>query len=114
MIRRIGNVDKDEKLNQQISPLFHVANIVAPLLIAQGANDPRVKQSETDKLVQLMKERNVNVEYNLYPNEGHSILRPLNRFHLFGRVESFLAEHLGGRLETREKVASTVIETLND
>ena len=109
MIRRIGNVHKDEKLNQNISPVFHVVNIAAPLIIVQGANDPRVKRSETDTLVALMIEQNVDVEYNLYHDEGHNILRPVNRFHLFRRIEIFLAEHLGGLLETRQKMATTAV-----
>ena len=94
MIRRIGNVHKNERMNKDISPVFHLDKIVAPLLIAQGANDPRVKQSETDELVALMRERKNYVEYNLYHDEGHYILRPNNRFHLFRCIESFLAEHL--------------------
>lgn len=81
------------------SPLSKVEAIVRPLLIAQGANDPRVKQAESDQIVHAMKERGIPVQYALFPDEGHGFARPENRLAFLALVESFLAEHLGGRAQ---------------
>ena len=99
MLRKIGDVDNDEAFNRRISPLFHVENIRSPLLIGQGANDPRVKQSEADQIAFSMAEKGIPVEYVLYPDEGHGFARPENRIDFNGRAELFLAAHLGGRAE---------------
>lgn len=110
MIKKIGDVDADEEFNRKISPLFHVDEIVSPLLIGQGANDPRVKQAEADQIAFAMKEKGIPVEYVLYPDEGHGFARPANRIDFNGRAEQFLAEHLGGRAEAFEEVdGSTAI-----
>ena len=71
MLLKIGDVDGDEEFNKKISPLYHVDKIKAPLLIGQGANDPRVKQSEADQVAFSMTEKGIPVEYVLYPDEGH-------------------------------------------
>lgn len=81
------------------SPLSRTGNIQRPLLIAQGANDPRVKQSEADQIVKVMHEKKIPVTYVLYPDEGHGFVRPENRFSFYAITESFLARHLGGRAE---------------
>ena len=100
MLLKIGDVDGDEEFNKSISPLFHVDNIKAPLLIGQGANDPRVKQAEADQIAFRMQEKGIPVEYVLYPDEGHGFARPENRIDFNGRVEQFLEKHLdGGRAE---------------
>ena len=99
MLLKIGDVDNDEEFNRKISPLFHVDKIKAPLLIGQGANDPRVKQSEADQIAFSMAEKKIPVEYVLYPDEGHGFARPDNRIDFNGRAELFLAKHLGGRAE---------------
>lgn len=99
MLLKIGDVDTDAAFNEKISPLFHVDNIKAPLLIGQGANDPRVKQAEADQIAFRMQEKGIPVEYVLYPDEGHGFARPENRIDFNGRVELFLAKHLGGRAE---------------
>jgi len=103
MLLKIGDVDNDVEFNKKISPLYHVDNIRAPLLIGQGANDPRVKQAEADQIAFSMKKKNIPVEYVLYPDEGHGFRRPDNSIDFNGRVELFLAEHLGGRAQTFEK-----------
>lgn len=103
MLLKIGDVDNDEEFNKKISPLFHVNSIKAPLLIGQGANDPRVKQAEADQIAFSMKEKGIPVEYVLYPDEGHGFARPDNRIDFNGRAEQFLAKHLGGRSEEFEK-----------
>lgn len=81
------------------SPLTYADHIRRPLLIGQGANDPRVKQSESDQIVAAMQEKNIPVTYALYPDEGHGFARPENNLSFFAVTEAFLAEHLGGRYE---------------
>ena len=74
-------------------------NIRRPLLIGQGANDPRVKQAESDQIVQAMREKGIPVTYALYPDEGHGFARPENNLSFFAVTEAFLASCLGGRYE---------------
>ena len=81
------------------SPLTHVDAIKKPLLIGQGANDPRVKQAEADQIVKAMKEKNIPVTYVLYPDEGHGFQRPANRTSFNAVAEAFLSQCLGGRYE---------------
>ena len=81
------------------SPLTYVERISKPLLIAQGANDPRVKQSEADQIVQAMQRQQIPVTYVLYPDEGHGFARPENRLSFYAIAEVFLAQHLGGRAQ---------------
>jgi dipeptidyl aminopeptidase/acylaminoacyl peptidase len=97
--RRLGVLDKDEEFMKSRSPLFFVDRIVKPLLIGQGANDPRVKQSESDQIVAAMRKNGKPVEYLIYGDEGHGFARPENRMHFYSRVEQFLARYLGGRAE---------------
>lgn len=80
------------------SPLTYADRICRPLLIGQGANDPRVKQAESDQIVQAMQAKNIPVTYVLYPDEGHGFARPENRLSFNAITEAFLAE-LGGRYE---------------
>ena len=81
------------------SPLSRAGDIRRPLLIAQGANDPRVKQAEADQIVEELRRRGIPVRYALFPDEGHGFQRPENRLAFFAVAEGFLAEHLGGRAE---------------
>ncbi|HOU41361.1 MAG TPA: S9 family peptidase, partial [Promineifilum sp.] len=81
------------------SPLTYVDRIVRPLLIAQGANDPRVKQAESDQIVSAMQARGIPVAYALYPDEGHGFARPENNLSFAALAEAFLARCLGGRAE---------------
>lgn len=81
------------------SPLTHVGNIRRPLLIGQGANDPRVKQAESDQIVEAMREKSIPVTYVLFPDEGHGFARPANNIAFNAITEAFLAECLGGRAE---------------
>src|SRR5690606_9844119 len=81
------------------SPLNYVDNIKRPLLIGQGANDPRVKQSASDQIVEAMQQQGLPVTYVLFPDEGHGFARPENRLAFYAVTEAFLAEHLGGRYE---------------
>jgi dipeptidyl aminopeptidase/acylaminoacyl peptidase len=81
------------------SPLSFVDRIQRPLLIGQGANDPRVKQSEADQIVAAMQKKRIPVTYVLYPDEGHGFARPENRLSFNAVVEAFLSRYLGGRYE---------------
>lgn len=98
---RVGDVDTEEgraELEKR-SPLKRVDQIKKPLLIGQGANDPRVKQLEADQIVKAMEEHKIPVTYVLYPDEGHGFRRPENRMSFNAVMEAFLAEQLGGRFE---------------
>ncbi|HEX7707263.1 MAG TPA: S9 family peptidase [Thermoanaerobaculia bacterium] len=79
------------------SPLNHAEKIKSPLLVIQGANDPRVKQAESDQIVVALRERGFPVEYLVAPDEGHGFARPVNNMAMFASSEAFLAKHLGGR-----------------
>ena len=96
---RVGDVDTEEEFLQSRSPLYFADRIRRPLLIGQGANDPRVKQAESDRIVQTMRQAKLPVEYVVYTDEGHGFARPENRLHFYGLTEQFLAKHLGGRAE---------------
>jgi dipeptidyl aminopeptidase/acylaminoacyl peptidase len=98
---RMGNVDddRDAELIKDASPLFKADKIVRPLLIGQGANDPRVKQAESEQIVAAIEKSGGKVTYVLYPDEGHGFRRPENSIDFFARAEVFLAKHLGGRAE---------------
>ncbi|MFK7973518.1 MAG: prolyl oligopeptidase family serine peptidase [Rickettsiaceae bacterium] len=80
-----------------ISPITYAKNIKKPLLIVQGANDPRVKQAESDQIVAAMKEHSIPVVYLLYPDEGHGLARPENKLSMIAHAEMFLANFAGGR-----------------
>ena len=94
MYEQVGDPIADKKLLEEVSPLFHVEEIKVPLLIAQGANDPRVKQQESDQIVAALKERNLPVEYLLKEDEGHGFVKEENRFDFYRKLESFLEKHL--------------------
>ncbi|MCE9531400.1 MAG: S9 family peptidase, partial [Planctomycetes bacterium] len=98
---RVGDHVSEEgkKFLNSRSPLNYVEKIKKPLLIGQGANDPRVKQPEADQIVKAMNEKKIPVTYVLFHDEGHGFSRPQNRFAFYAVEEAFLAEHLGGRFE---------------
>ncbi len=98
---RMGNPNKPDGLAmlQERSPLHSASKITKPLLIAQGANDPRVKQSESDQIVDAMKQAGIPVTYVLFPDEGHGFAKPANNIAFTAITESFLAARLGGRAE---------------
>jgi dipeptidyl aminopeptidase/acylaminoacyl peptidase len=97
---RVGNPDTDKEFLESISPLFFVDAIKIPILIAQGANDPRVKQAESEQIVEAMKKKGIKYEYLLFPDEGHGFVRPENRLKFYKAAEKFLAFYLGGRYES--------------
>jgi dipeptidyl aminopeptidase/acylaminoacyl peptidase len=96
---RVGNPETEEEFLWERSPLSKVDQIRIPLLIAQGANDPRVKQAEAEQIVAALRERSIDHEYLLYPDEGHGFAKPENRLAFYAAAERFLARHLGGRTE---------------
>lgn len=100
-IRKIGDPTTDEGLAllKERSPLHYIDQIKKPLLIAQGANDPRVKQAESDQIVEAMRKKKIPVTYVLYPDEGHGFVKPANRISFYAITEKFLADCLGGQVE---------------
>jgi len=101
LARRVGDPRTDEgrRLLRERSPLHAAGTISKPLLIGQGANDPRVKQAESDQIIAAMRANGLPVTYVLYPEEGHGFAEPANRIAFFAIAEAFLASNLGGRSE---------------
>ena len=96
---RVGDPGKDADFLWSRSPLSRAADIAIPLLIAQGANDPRVKQAESEQIVAALENAGIDHEYLLFPDEGHGFAKPENRLRFYAAAERFLAHHLGGRAE---------------
>jgi len=90
----IGHPEADYELLYSSSPVFHVDKIKAPLLIAQGANDPRVKKEESDQMVEALQKRGINITYIIKDNEGHGFVNQENQFEFYRAMEEFLASHL--------------------
>ena len=99
--QRMGNPNTEEgrALLRERSPLYKAGDIVRPLLIGQGANDPRVAQAESDQIVEAMRKKGIPVTYVLFPDEGHGFARPENSIAFNAIAESFLGGCLGGRVE---------------
>jgi dipeptidyl aminopeptidase/acylaminoacyl peptidase len=98
---RVGDpgTEAGRKLLTERSPLTFVDRIERPLLIGQGAHDPRVKQAEADQIVHAMQEKHIPVTYVLFPDEGHGFHRPENNIAFTAVTEAFLARNLGGRYQ---------------
>jgi dipeptidyl aminopeptidase/acylaminoacyl peptidase len=115
---RIGGDHETEEGREFLksqSPLNFAHQIKKPLLIGQGANDPRVKQAESDQIVSAMREKKIPVTYVLYPDEGHGFARPENRMSFFAVTEAFLGQCLGGRVETmNDDVAKSSMQIPQD
>ncbi len=103
--KRVGHPEQDADFLKSRSPLFLADKITKPLLIGQGANDPRVKQAESDQIVEAMRKAKRPVEYVVYTDEGHGFARPENRLHFYAKTEEFLAKYLGGRFEPMKDIA---------
>ena len=101
LCRRVGDprTEAGKKLLWERSPLNFAGNITKPLLIGQGANDPRVKQAESDQIIQAMRAKDLPVTYVLYPEEGHGFAVPENRLSFQAITEAFLVANLGGEAE---------------
>lgn len=111
--KRVGHPDLEAELLRSRSPLFHVDQIKIPILIAQGANDPRVKLSEAEQIVAALKARGIAHEYILFSDEGHNFLKPENQQRFYNAAEQFLAQYLGGRSEviTSQEKSSAEMKT---
>ncbi|HEX9034639.1 MAG TPA: S9 family peptidase [Streptosporangiaceae bacterium] len=96
---RVGDPAKDAEFLWSRSPLSRADQISIPLLIAQGANDPRVKQAESEQIVAALEAAGIEHEYMLFPDEGHGFAKPENRMRFYAAAEKFLARYLGGRYE---------------
>ena len=97
--QRVGDPETEAEFLMSRSPLTYVDRIAIPMLIAQGANDPRVNQSESEQIVAAMKRKGIPHEYLLFEDEGHGFAKPENRLTFYAAAERFLAQHLGGRFE---------------
>jgi len=93
----IGNPVKDKELLEEVSPVFHADRIKIPLLVAQGANDPRVKKAESDQIVEAVKKAGKDVVYIVKDDEGHGFRNEENRFYFYRAMEEFFRKHLGLR-----------------
>lgn len=102
--KRVGSLDKDEAFLVSRSPISKVDAIRIPLLVAQGAKDPRVTQPESDAIVAAVRAKGKDVEYLLFPDEGHGFAQPDNRMAYYASAEGFLAKHLGGRAQPPTEV----------
>jgi dipeptidyl aminopeptidase/acylaminoacyl peptidase len=107
--KRMG--DNEEILKAQ-SPLFKADQIKAPLLIGQGANDPRVNKAESDQIVAAMRKNHKPVEYFVFPDEGHGFARPENKMAFNAAAEEFLAKYLGGRYEPPSAAEKKLLESV--
>lgn len=90
----VGNPKSDSLLFVSTSPVLHADSIKVPLLVAQGANDPRVNKAESDQMVAALKQRGIDVEYMVKENEGHGFRNQNNRFDFYGAMEKFLDKHM--------------------
>ncbi len=109
-IRRVGDVEHDETLNRRLSPLYDADKVKVPVLIEQGANDPRVSEKNSAMMVAALRARNIPVTYVVYPDEGHGFNRPENSIDSIARIDVFLEKYLGGRAEPFDKVIGSSAE----
>jgi dipeptidyl aminopeptidase/acylaminoacyl peptidase len=112
--RYVGDPGTEEEPVEEVvadlldrSPLTHVDRITTPLMVVQGANDPRVTKVESDQIVAALRARGVDVEYLVKDDEGHGFANPENRLDLYRAMERFLAQHLGGEVPQGEPVPAT-------
>jgi dipeptidyl aminopeptidase/acylaminoacyl peptidase len=99
LYQRVGNPETEPAFLKRRSPLSYVDRIKIPMLIAQGANDPRVKRAESEQIVEAMQAKGIDHEYLVFDDEGHGFAKPENRLRFYAVAERFLARHLGGRAE---------------
>ena len=93
------STDEGKQRIREASPLFSADKISKPLLIVQGANDPRVKQAEADQIAIALRDHGHDVSYLLADDEGHGFAKPVNRMAMYAEIERFLAEQIGGRFQ---------------
>jgi dipeptidyl aminopeptidase/acylaminoacyl peptidase len=93
----VGDPEKEAEFLTSRSPMTYIDNLKCPILVIQGANDPRVVKPESDQLVEKLKARGVKVEYIVFPDEGHGFTKQKNEYATYKRVTEFLTEHLLGK-----------------
>lgn len=106
------NTPEGEKRIREASPLFSAEKITKPLLIIQGANDPRVKQAEADQIVVALRDKGQKVSYILADDEGHGFAKPVNKMAMYAEIERFLAPIIGGRFQ--EEMPDDVAKRLKE
>ena len=107
---RVGDLETERDFLESRSPLFQADRINIPMLIAQGANDPRVKQAEAEQIVEALRATGKDLDYLLFEDEGHGFARPENRMAFYAAAEAFLARHLGGRSEPPGDAEAEILE----
>ncbi|UCH14111.1 MAG: S9 family peptidase [Bacteroidales bacterium] len=95
----VGDPEKDSIMMAEVSPVMHADKIIAPLFVAQGANDPRVNKAESDQMVEAIRARGIDVEYMVKDNEGHGFRNEENRFDFYCAMGKFLARHIGDSIQ---------------
>ena len=106
LYKEIGDPEKDEAMLREISPVFHADKIRRPLLVLQGANDPRVIKPESDDIVAAVKRNGVPVEYIVFPDEGHGFTKKKNQIEGYGAILKFLDKYLKGAPPARAAAGS--------
>ncbi|MFQ5709449.1 MAG: alpha/beta fold hydrolase [bacterium] len=101
LYQELGNPETDEDYLRRISPLFHADKITKPLIVLQGANDPRVLKTESDEIVAAVKKNGVPVEYVVFPDEGHGFRKKKNQIKGWKAILNFLDEHVKGQTGQR-------------
>ncbi len=109
---RVGDVETEQEFLQSRSPLYKADQIKIPMLIAQGANDPRVNQRESEQIVQAIRAKGKPVDYLLFPDEGHGFARPENSMAFWAAAEQFLAKIVGGRAEPPSEAEAKLLEAV--
>jgi dipeptidyl aminopeptidase/acylaminoacyl peptidase len=92
----MGHPVADQDLLRALSPAFHADKIIKPLMVVQGANDPRVLRAEADEIVEAVRKKNGTVEYMVFPDEGHGLTKKTNRVTAYDSIVKFLDRHLRG------------------
>jgi len=98
----MGDPAQDSVRLYNISPLFHADKIVNPVMVLQGAKDPRVLQVESDEMVEAMKKNNIPVDYVLFEDEGHGFLKKENQIEAYGKILDFAEKHLNKAPEIKD------------
>jgi len=111
---KVGDIETERDFLESRSPLFKADEIRIPMLIAQGANDPRVKQAEAEQIVKALRSKGKEVDYLLFEDEGHGFSRPENRMAFYTEAEQFLARHLGGAAEPASDDETARIKTIKN
>ena len=100
VLKRIGDPETEAAFLKERSPLYAVDQVRIPLLIAQGVDDTQTPRSESDRMAAALRQRGIECEYLVFPDEAHGLAKPENRLKFFKAAEAFLARHLGGRAES--------------